>query len=192
MKGQKGKIFRNLVLTLITAAALANGAAAVWHWINLPCVVRKDCRGKGIDVERIKALEEEEKDGALGILRIAGWRIEEEETVSSVSTGRKETTRIIGVYGAMELVEEAGIACGRYGLAAEEGYCVLSEALARELFGGTDVAGEWVRVGKEKLFVAGVIEKDEAVLLKPIEEGELEMVAVELDSRMGAKGRGRN
>lgn len=189
MKRKGGKIFSWVVLVWLTAAALANGAAAVWRWINLPYVIREDCRGKGVDVERMKHWEEEEQSGSLGILRLAGWRIEEERAVFAVSTGREEMAGVIGVYGAMELVEEAKIACGRYGLAEGKGYCVLSKALARELFGGTDAAGEWVRMGKEKLFVAGVIEKDEAVLFKPIDEGELEMLAAELEGRIQAEER---
>lgn len=189
MKEKRRKRIFSIISAVFMAAALGIGAAVFWHWINLPCIMRMDCRGKGVDVETVKRWEEEEKNGSLGILRIAGWRVEEEAVVFSVSTGRRATAKMIGVYGAMELVEKAGVQCGRYGLDVEEGYCVLSEKLAGELFGSGDIAGEYVSIGQESWFVAGVIEKEGVVFLKPVREGELEMLAVEFDNKIRVKER---
>ena len=84
-----------IVWLVIAAAVFVTGTAAFWHWIKQPCVFREDVRGKGIHVEDIKRLEEKEKDGAMGILRIAGWRTEKEQSVFSASTGRKEKAEVI-------------------------------------------------------------------------------------------------
>lgn len=175
---------RLMVWLVIAAAVFVTGTAAFWHWIGQPCVFREDVRGKGIYVEDIKRLEEEEKDGAMGILRIAGWRTEKEQSVFSVSTGRKERAEVIGVYGPMELMEDRKGQIGRLGLDVEGEYCVLSEKLARDLFGSTDILGEWVGMGKRKFLVVGVTKKEETVLWIPIGEGEVEMLAVEMDSRL--------
>lgn len=175
---------RLMVWLVIAAAVFVTGTAAFWHWIKQPCVFREDVRGKGIYVEDIKRLEEEEKDGAMGILRIAGWRTEKEQSVFSVSTGRKERAEVIGVYGSMELMEDRKGQIGRLGLDVEGEYCVLSEKLARDLFGSTDILGEWVGMGKRKFLVVGVTKKEETALWIPIGEGEVEMLAVEMDSRM--------
>ena len=173
-----------IVWLVIAAAVFVTGTAAFWHWIKQPCVFREDVRGKGLHVEDIKRLEEKEKDGAMGILRIAGWRTEKEQSVFSASTGRKEKAEVIGVYGSMELMEERKGQIGRLGLDVEGKYCVLSEKLARDLFGSTDILGEWVCMGKRKFGVVGVAKKEETILWIPIEEGEVEMLAVEIDSRL--------
>lgn len=159
-----------------------------WEWMNKECVVRVDCRGRGIGVEWMKEWEDG-VNGAwgLGVKRMAGWRVEADEVVSSVGTGREKKTQVIGVYGGMELVEPVKVLCGRYGLVEEDGYCVVSEGLAEALFGSVEIAGEEVLTGEKKLVVAGVIEKGEEVLLLPVKEGELEMLAVEVRGRMGAR-----
>ncbi len=88
------------------------------------------------------------------------------------------------MYGSMELMEERKGQIGRLGLDVEGKYCVLSEKLARDLFGSTDILGEWVCMGKRKFGVVGVAKKEETILWIPIEEGEVEMLAVEMDSRL--------
>lgn len=169
---------------LVLAAASGTGTAAFWHWIKKPYILRADIRGKGVDVEWIKQQEEKQRNGAKGILRIAGWQIQKEEPVFSESTGREAKAQVIGVYGAMELVEDVKMRCGNFGLAVEGEYCVLSEKLARELFGGTDIVGEQILVGKKRLWVAGVTKKEATLLWLPIEKGELEMLALEVDGRL--------
>ena len=125
MVGQR--IVRWGLAVILAAGILVAGAAAAWHLLfDMPCCIRMGIRGLEMDVETIKRIEEREKDGSLGITRIAGWRIESQKIVSAVSTGRRQTAQIIGVYGSMELVEPAHILSGRYGLAEEEDYCVLS------------------------------------------------------------------
>lgn len=175
MKKIKGVIF-----AVAAAAVLGMGTAVFWHWAGQPCILREDFRGKGVSVERIKQWEEENRDGAMGVLRLAGWRIEKEETISSESTGREERAQVIGVYGSMELVEDLEVLSGRWGMDVGGEYSVISEGLARELFGSTAVAGEWVRAGKRKFLVAGVTKKEEAVLWMPIDEGDVEMLALEM------------
>lgn len=188
VKGRKWDRVLNSVLGIGVMIGVWSWGVRGWEWMNGECVVRVDCRGRGIGVEWMKEWE----DGAdgkwgLGVKRMAGWRVEVDEVVSSVKTGREERTQVIGVYGVMELVEPVEVLCGRYGLVEEDGYCVVSEGLAEALFGSVEIAGEEVLAGEKKLVVAGVIEKGEEVLLLPVNEGEMEMLAVEVQGRMGAK-----
>ncbi len=177
-----------ILAAILGVGILGIGSAAVWYWmVSMPCCICTDLRGREIDVDMIKRIEEREKDGNLGILRIAGWRIESQRMVSAVSTGRRQTAQVICVYGSMELVEKADILSGRYGLAVEEDYCVLSEGLARQLFGNVDAAGQWIKIDRRKMTVAGVIEKDGDVLMIPVKDGNVEQMAVEVKGRMGAK-----
>lgn len=184
------RLVRWVMVVILAAGILGAGAGAAWYLMfYMPCCIRTDLRGRDMDVETMKRIEEREKDDSLGITRIAGWRIESQKIVSAVSTGRRQTAQIIGVYGSMELVEPAHILSGRYGLAKEEGYCVLSEDLARQLFGGVEAAGMWVRAGQKKMMVAGVIEKEGDILMMPVKEGRLEQAAVEVKGMMGAEER---
>lgn len=164
-------------------AAVFAAAAAVVFVIYLtagrPGHIKVDCRGCQVDVNVIRRWEKEERDGYLGLTGIAGWRVENQAAVRAVSTGRSKKTQVIGVCGPMDLVYPADILSGSYGLAAEDGYCVLSGELAYELFGGTDAAGEQVSMGDRVLTVAGVIDKKGIYLLHPVSEGPLEQLALQ-------------
>lgn len=185
---KKHNIMGWMLGAILAVALAAGGTAAGWYWLfHMPCRVQADCRGQQIGVQQMERWEEGLEDGSMGIIRMAGWRTDRDQTVVSLSTGRKSRTQVICVYGSMELADPAPILAGRYGLAADKDYCVLSEELARSLFGSTDVAGEWIRTDQGKRLVAGVVELEEAVLMVPMEEGKAEQLAVEVRGRLGAQ-----
>lgn len=187
---ETNKMVYQCALALLLAAALVWGGVTVWRvWFLLPYCVETDCQGREIDMETIRQWEKEERQGARRILRLAGWRMERQQPVTAVSTGRKGMTQVMGVYGSMELLNRPDLLCGRYGLAVEADFCVLSEALARDLFGGVQVMGETVGLGTRKLAVAGVIREEENVLLMPIEGGIIQHLVVELEGRSQAEKR---
>lgn len=165
-----------LVIIALMAAAMA---VFIYHMFDKSSRIQVDCRGYKVDVDVIKRWEEQEKDGYLGLTGMTGWRVDDQDTVESVSTGRSQSTKVIGVYGPMDMVYDVNIISGNYGLAAEDGYCVLSVGLADALFGGTDTAGERVRFGGHILTVAGVIDKKGNYLLRPIKEGRVEQMELE-------------
>lgn len=171
------------MLFVITLSLAAAGWGLAQAMMVEPGPVRVDCRGKNIDVEAVRHWEEQEKDGYLGLVDAAGWRVENQGKVTAVSTGRNSQTRVTGIYGPMELVYPAKIISGTYGSAMGSSSCVLSESLAYELFGDTDIAGEQCRLDGKVLEVAGVIDKKEKYLLLPITEGPLEQLALEFKSR---------
>lgn len=174
-----------LVLALI---GMVLGGLIYWnHMFHMPYRMEADCRGMGIRTETMKGWMERETYGFSDIINMAGWRIDKEQMVSSVSTGRKQKAQIISVYGSMELVEVTDILWGRYGLHVEGDYCVLSRDLANHLFGSVKVAGECIKIGRERFLVAGVIEKEGDSLMIPMKEGEIEALAVSFGSRVGAK-----
>lgn len=186
-RGWKERAGRWILAALLGMGILALGAGIGWYQMfYMPYCVRVDLGGREIDVEIMKRWEEREKDGTMGIIRMAGWRMENQMTVSAVGTGRGQRAQIIGVYGSMEIVEKASILSGRYGLAVGEDYCVLSESLARQLFGGVDVVGQKVKLRQKVMIVAGVIDKEGDYLLMPVEDGRIEKMAVEFRGRMGA------
>ena len=171
------------MLMVITISMVAAGWGLAYAMLEKPGPVTVDCRGQNIDVETLRSWEKQEKDGYLGLVGIAGWRVESQEEVTAVSTGKRSRTRVTGIYGPMDLVYPAKILAGNYGFASESGYCVLSEALAYELFGNTDIAGEQCRFDGQILTVAGVIDKKEKYLLLPITEGRIEHLSLEFKSR---------
>lgn len=160
-----------------------------WNYMfHTPCRMEVDCRGKGIETKIMRQWEirEEEGDSYLGILKMAGWRVDEEQTVCSVSTGRKRVAKVLSIYGSMELVEETDILCGRYGLDVEGRFCVLSKGLAGHLFGCTEVAGECIKMERDRFIVAGVVDIEEDFLMIPMNEGRIDHLAVMFENREGA------
>ena len=188
MNGKKGSAAQALAGILLTATAMAIGGMVYWNYMfRMPCRMEADCRGKRVEAGTMKRWEEREEEGYLGIVNMAGWRVDEQQIVCSVSTGRRRTTKVVSVYGSMELVEKADILCGRYGLDVDGDYCVLCSGLASHLFGSTQVAGECVKVGQERFIVAGVIEKEEDMVMIPMTEGPVDQLAVFFDNRVGAE-----
>lgn len=171
------------MLIVITASMVAAGWGLAYAMLEKPGPVTVDCRGQKIDVETLRNWEKQEKEGYLGLVGIAGWRVENQEEVTAVSAGKRIHTKVTGVYGPMDMVYPAKILAGNYGLASESGYCVLSKDLAYELFGNTDIAGEQCQVAGEILTVAGVIDKKEKYLMLPITEGRIEHLSLEFKSR---------
>lgn len=190
MKEERGKAGSRLLAAALAAGILGGGAGAGWYRVfGSPYCAYEDCRGRGIDVEIMRRWEERAQDGSLGIVRMAGWRTGADETVTSISTGRRRRAGVICVYGSMELTDRGDLLWGRMGLAEEEDSCVISEELARNLFGSADVAGECIKVGDRLLTVAGVMKEDGEMVMVSVSEGKVEYLSVEFDSRMGAEGK---
>ena len=132
MNGKKGSAAQALAGILLTATAMAIGGMVYWNYMfRMPCRMEADCRGKRVEAGTMKRWEEREEDGYLGIINMAGWRVDEQQIVCSVSTGRKAAAKVVSVHGSMELVEKADILCGRYGLDADGDYCVLCSGLVK-------------------------------------------------------------
>ncbi|NBH70531.1 hypothetical protein D3Z51_00460 [Clostridiaceae bacterium] len=179
---------------LIVLSTLMTAALAVRLYLFLsPCRLEADCRGYGLDTEYLKQWEEQEKNRKTGILAVSGWQPQPQREITSVSTGRKTQAHLFGVYGSMELVFPAALLAGNYGLAGKKEACVLTQDLAEALFGSSDVVGETVKFAMDEkgqethLEVAGVIDKKGQYLLMPIEEGEIEKVAVLYERRYKAR-----
>lgn len=187
---QGRKAVSRLLAAALAAGILAAAAGAGWYWMFYrPCRLYEDCRGRRIDVETMKRWEERAGDGSLGIVRMAGWRIGVNETVASVSTGRWRQAGAVWVWGDMELTDRGRLLWGRMGLAEEADCCVISEELARNLFGSVNVVGERLKTGDRLVTVAGVMEDDGEIIMIPAGEGKLEYLSVEFNRRMGAEGK---
>lgn len=177
-----------------------------------PCRIETDCRGLDISVEQMKTWEEQEKGGYNGILDMAGWRTEKQQTVTAVSTGRSKVSGIVAVYGSASLVYPAKILAGDYALPYADGSggaaagdtaegtlalswhlpaCILSAELSDALFGSTDTAGELVKAGGELLAVAGVIDKEGVFLLRRADSGQIEYAAFRMSRRYQAEAKAR-
>lgn len=169
-----------IILTVLLAAA---GWGLVYAMYEKPGPTVVDCRGLNIEVETLRQWEEQEKEGYLGLVGVAGWRVENQKEVTVVATGKSLHTRVTGIYGPMSMVYPANIVSGAYGYAFGREYCVLSESLAYELFGTTDVENELVRYDGTILTVAGVIDKKEKYLLVPVTEGKVEQLSLQFKSR---------
>ena len=72
---QKRKALSWFLAAALAAGILAAAAVAGRYWLFYrPYRAYEDCRGREIDVETMKRWEERAEDGALGIVRMAGWR----------------------------------------------------------------------------------------------------------------------
>ncbi len=179
--------------------ALAGGWAWVYCFMT-PCRVEIDCRGRGIRVEEVITWGNQDAAGYNGIQDIAAWRLENRQTVMSISTGRKSTASIAGVCGNAGLAYPAKILSGNCSLAGAydpggtmrpAGSCVITAELSEALFGSSETVGELVRAGEELLSVAGVIDRKGKMLLHAAEEGQIEYAAFRMSSRYQAESRAR-
>lgn len=153
-------------------------------WYQGPCRITMDCRGRRIDSEMLKQIRDQEKEGYLGVLAIAGWRQEPDAPISCPVTGRANMTKVLAVDGPMELIFPVEILSGTYGLATGDDFCVLTGSLAYELFGST-MAGEQILYDGRRLTVVGVINKEDNYLLVPTDNGVMESLAVRFRTRSG-------
>ena len=202
------------LFAVVNLAFLAVTAICLYLFLT-PCRLETDCRGYGVDTERLKQWEEQEKDVGQGILQLTGWKVGTREEILAVSTGRRETAQLLGVYGSMEQVFSADLLSGTWGLTGREDACVLSRELAEALFGCTEVTGEQIRLEvpawaaenesqgggecppsaertekekKKQVFeVAGVADQEGEYLLFPLPEGTVETVAVLFEKRYQVK-----
>lgn len=187
MKEWKSMEWKNMAKYVLAAAvSLSLVIACLWQWHRTPSVITVDCRGYQIDVEWLNQMREQEKEGYAGILDITGYRSEPNSVVSCLSTGRTKMTSVLAVNGIMELVFQADVVSGSYGLAAGIDYCVLTKPLADALYGNGSAGGRIWYEGRP-LLVAGVIDKDESYLLIPTNEGMMESVSVRIhtDGKIG-------
>ncbi len=199
------RIFSRLPEAFSAAGILILLAAGIRGYLfGSPCRIETDCRGLDISVEQMKSWEEQEKGGYNGILDMAGWRTEKQQTVTAVSTGRSKVSGIVAVYGSASLVYPAKILSGDYALPYAEGFgdgapvlswhlpaCILSAELSNALFGSTDTAGELVKAGGELLAVAGVIDKEGVFLLRQTDSGQIEYAAFRMFHRYQAEEKAR-
>ena len=76
-RGWKERVGGWILAALLGMGVLALGAGIGWYQMfYMPYCVRVDLRGREIDVEIMRRWEEREKDGTMGIIRMAGWRME--------------------------------------------------------------------------------------------------------------------
>ena len=77
MNGKKGSAAQALAGILLTATAMAIGGMVYWNYMfRMPCRMEADCRGKRVEAGTMKRWEEREEDGYLGIINMAGWRVD--------------------------------------------------------------------------------------------------------------------
>ncbi len=200
---------------LAAAGILLLGGLGLWsRYFAEPCRVEADCRGYGIDVKQMMEWERQEREGYNGILDMAGWRVENQQTVTAVSTGRKKTSGVVAVCGSASLVYPSALLSGNCELPdarpesgdAENGAetssqadgtayrggqsrpsCILTGELSDALFGSGDTAGELVEIGGEVLTVAGVIDRGGLCLLRAASDGAVEYAAFRMSRRYQAE-----
>ena len=129
MKEMQVKVWGDvLAAVFMTGAIVTLAGALAWRLLfAMPCRMEKDCRGQGVEAEALKVWEERGNGEGLGLTGLAGWRVEPWQTVVSVSTGRRQRSQVIAVYGSMELVLDTETLSGRCGMDVE-GECCFSES----------------------------------------------------------------
>lgn len=159
-------------------------------WYQMPGLVRINVSGKQMDMGDVKRWKEawNQEKREPEIIGATGWRWENQGELYAPDTGRRAEAEVLGVCGGVsEQMSCSGrLLAGGLGL-AKDGSCIVSEALALELFGSCDVTGSRVRLGNKTWEIAGVVEGREKRLLVPVTEGNADWVEVWVDGRKGRR-----
>lgn len=162
------------VAFLLTASVIFFGVSHIRSFYSSPIRVEMDCSLKNITMEKILQIEEQEKEGDLGLLQLTAWRYGAEEPAYEPVSGKKEHTGILYVCGSMALVLYAPVKSGSYESVMAKKDCVMTSSLSFALFGSTDTAGCWILVKGKKYQIAAVIESEDKILMLPADEGRVE------------------
>lgn len=108
-----------------------------------------------------------EKGGIRGLSETAAWNVEYGIEVKNPVLSFKQTAVCIVVEGAMDQVVKDRLIAGNYGFADDEDGCVVSSKTAWELFGSTEVTGQWITVGGESFLIRGVTAGSVSMVMVP-------------------------
>lgn len=172
-----------LQILLLAAACGLLLLYTVSHLQPDSCRVERDLSFRGMTMEEMKALEEQEKDGMTGLTSLAGWRNSAAEAVSDLEGRKQEQAGIIHIYGPMSLAFPSRILSGSLDQFMGKKDCVLTKELAWSLFGSVAAEGLTVSYGGRDYRVAAVIDRSGKLLFLSAETGAVQTAAFSFDSR---------
>lgn len=112
----------------------------------------------GVVSEEVLTAMRDEKaySGKKRRLEAAAWNVEYGVEVKNPVLDFKQNAVCIIVDGSMSQVVKDRLIAGNYGFADDEDGCIISSKTAWELFGSTDVTGQWIAVKGKSFLVRGV------------------------------------
>lgn len=114
-------------------------------------------QGQGVSRQTVEQMREtglrpEEKN----FPETAAWNVEYCVEARNPILEFKQEVTCITVCGAMDQIIKDRLVAGTYGYADDEEGCVISSKTAWELFGATNVTGQWISVKGKRFLIRGV------------------------------------
>jgi len=148
-----------------------------------PYHISKDFRGYHVEVEVLETWDDKIMNQKLKILGYSGWSIYGEEVIRCVDINKHFQAPVIKIYGNPEYVLRKDILAGAFGYEIRDSYCIVSEALAQNLFGSTDIVGEKVILNDKLYSISSVIRETRPFICVSLNEGKVEYIEIVLESR---------
>lgn len=172
---------QNLLCAGACAVLLALTAACLWPAVRAYyggfCRAEADCRMKHVTVADLERLAGQEKDGMAGLADLAGWRYEAAGEAVDPATSRRAETGVICAYGSPDLIFPVRTIDGSCGQVLDADDCVVTKGLSDALCGAVDISGSLLEYQGRTYRVMAVLDKKEALLILPADEGRIERAA---------------
>ncbi len=129
---------------------LGAGAFAIWKWMDgkTKCLVLELPSGYVYENGTGEALQKQKEEG----ISIALWKEEKEVLIVNPEFNRSLRMDALALAGESSVLFPYGNAL----VSGEEGYCILGENVALQLFGSTKVSGKTVQIKGKDYQVAGI------------------------------------
>ncbi len=114
---------------------------------------------------------EKSKGRNLDIPQTAGWARTDDISFERAD-GTEEEGILFQVCGSMEVLFSDGLCGGNLPWREDKSGCVISTALAWELYGGKEAVGNQIFVQGREYFIRGILEEDKSFLAVPAQESD--------------------
>lgn len=151
----------------------------IWNRNHQPCLISRDCRGNNIEIDHLETWREKIDNQKLKIREFSGWRIDGEGMIKRTDLNRSSPAAIIRIYGSAEYVLKKDILAGAMGYRIYEHDCIISEALAQDLFGSTDIINEKIIFDGKRYSVTCVVKDERSFICFSLNEGKVEYLEIE-------------
>lgn len=175
-----------MVIFLIVLLCVILLCLFFWNGNHHPCLISRDCRGYNIEVDSLETWKQKANNQKLKILGFSGWSIDGEGIVKCTDLNKSSNAAIIRIYGSPEYVLKEDILAGAMGYKIHENDCIISEALAYDLFGSTNIINEKVIFDGKRYSVTSVIKNNQSFICFSLNEGKVECVEILMESRIDA------
>lgn len=179
MTGRKRTAYYFTIISVLLLWSISIWSAQNIEEKSRSISLRYDQKLWGMDqIDAIFINSEKDQDG--GQPFITAWDEQEPVTVQEEGLGKKETVKLVSIYGDMEAVIPGLFLSGGAPSKGDDAGCVIDKATAYGLFGTLDVTGSRVRCSNQEYRVRGVIRTSRRVMLVQTGAAEILFSNIEL------------